>query len=77
MILSDHQLNADCYMQKMLYTNLMVTTNQTALVDMKRIQRKESKYIVMKERKRGKDREKNYKTHQETSNKWQEIHTCQ
>ena len=26
--LSDHQLNIDCYMHRMLYRNLMVTINQ-------------------------------------------------
>ena len=44
--LSDHQLNIDCYMQKRLYTNLMVTTNQKLEIDMQRIKRKESKYIT-------------------------------
>ena len=45
-------------MQKMLYTNLMVTANQKQVIDMQRIRRKESKYITkesqetMKESKR-------------------------
>jgi len=39
---SNNQLNIDCYMQKMLYTNLMVTTNQKPITDM---QRKKEKVI--------------------------------
>lgn len=43
-------------MEKMLYTNLMVTTNQKTNIDMQRIRRKKFKYIgkedhqTMKER---------------------------
>ena len=44
--LHDHQLNIDCYMQKMLYTNLKVTTNQKPVIDMQKIKRKESKYTT-------------------------------
>jgi len=41
--LGDHQLNIDCYMQKMLYTNLMVTTYEKPVIDMQKIKRKEFK----------------------------------
>ena len=44
--LNDHQLNIDCYMQKRLYTNLMVTIYQKPLINMQRIKRKKSKYIT-------------------------------
>ena len=33
-------------MQKILYTNLMITTNQKSVIGMQRIKRKESKYIT-------------------------------
>jgi len=55
-------------MKKMLYTNLIVTTNQKLLIDMQRIKRKESKYVTkesqqsMKESKRRKDQRKTTKT---------------
>ena len=45
---SDHQLNIDCYMQKMSYTNLMATTHQKPVIDMQEIRRKKSKYITKK-----------------------------
>ena len=35
--LSDHQLNIDCYMQKMFYTSLMVTTNQKTVIDVQKV----------------------------------------
>ena len=41
--LSNHQFQIDCYM-KILYISLMVTTNQKILIDMQRIERKESNY---------------------------------
>ena len=44
--LSNQQLNIDGYMSKMLYTNLMVTTNQKPVTDMQNIKRKESKSIT-------------------------------
>ena len=31
---SNHKLNIDCYMRKMLYTNLMVTTNKKPVIGM-------------------------------------------
>ena len=43
--LSDHQLNIDNYMHKMLYINLMVTTNQKPAIH-KKNERKESKNIT-------------------------------
>ena len=43
--LNDDQLNIDCYMQKRLYTNLMVTTTQKPVIDMQGIKRKGFKYI--------------------------------
>ena len=71
--LSKHQLNIDCYMQKILYTNLMVTTNQKPAIDMQRINRKEWKYIIkeiqqtVREKQEG--TEKNYKNNYKTNNK--------
>ena len=44
--LSGHQLNINCYMQKMLYTNLMVTANHKPVIDMQKIKRNESKCIT-------------------------------
>ena len=45
--LSDYQFNIDCYMHKMLYTNLMVTTNQKSIVDTQEIKTKNpSKHIT-------------------------------
>lgn len=44
--LNDHQLNIDCYMQKRLYTNPMMTIHQKPLVNMERIKKKKSKYIT-------------------------------
>ena len=59
--LSDYQLNMDWYIQKMLYTNLMVTTNKKTVIDIQKNVRNESKYGVkesqqtMKYSKRKKD----------------------
>jgi len=47
-------------MQKMLYTNLIVITNQKPVIDMQRIKRKESKYIT-KERQQSIEREQEKK----------------
>ena len=44
--LNGHQLNVDCYVQKRVCTNLMVTTNQKPLINMQRIKGKKSKYIT-------------------------------
>ena len=56
-------------MQKMLFTNLMVTTNQKPVIDMQKIKRKESKYItkegqqiMRQESKRRKEQERTTKT---------------
>ena len=43
--LSDHQLYIDHYMQKILYINPMVTTNQKLVIHMQKIRRKEYKYV--------------------------------
>jgi len=43
--LRDQQVNIDCYMQKLLYTNLMVTTNEKPVIDTQK-SRTESKYIT-------------------------------
>lgn len=43
--LSDHRPSIDYYMHKMLYTNLLVTTDQKS-IEMQRIKSKESKYII-------------------------------
>ena len=65
--LNNHQLNTDCYMQKMLHTSLMGTTNQKPLIDMQRIKRKKYKYIItethqtMKKRKIRKKTDKNFR----------------
>lgn len=42
---SDCQLNVDCYMRKMLYTNLTVITDQNP-VNIQKINRKEPKFII-------------------------------
>ena len=42
--LSEHKLNIDYYMQKMLYTNLMVVTNKKSVID-KAKNKKEGKQI--------------------------------
>ena len=74
--LSHHQPNIECYMKKVLYTNLMATTNQKkkTLIDTQKIKRKGSKYIakesqqtMRKESKKGTG--KNYKNSHKTSNK--------
>ena len=44
--LNDHQCNIDCYIQKRLYTNLMVTMYQKPLINMLINKNKESKYIT-------------------------------
>ena len=46
--LNDYQLNINCSIQKMFYTNLMVTTNQKAVIDIQRVKRKKSKYNIRK-----------------------------
>ena len=45
--ISNYQLNIDCYMQKRLYTNIMVTTNQKSLINMQGIKRRNSKYTTI------------------------------
>ena len=42
----DHQLNIDCHICRLLYMNLMVITNQKAIINKKIIKRKEIKYIT-------------------------------
>ena len=42
--LRDHQLLID--MHKMLFKNIMLTSNQKPVIDMQRIKRKKSKYIT-------------------------------
>ena len=37
--LSDHELNIDCYMHKMLHINLMSTTNQNLVIYMQKIEK--------------------------------------
>ena len=70
-------------MQKRLDTNLMVTTNQKPLINMQRIKRKESKYIIeenqqnMKETETGKDQRTSSQTTTEQVIKWQSIHIYQ
>ena len=65
-------------MQKVSYTNLMVTTNQK-LIHMQRIKRKKYKYITkenqqtMKDRKTGKDQRKSSETNTKQVIKWQYI----
>ena len=71
---SDHQLSTDCYMHKILYTNLRVTANQKPVTDMQRIKRKESKYItkeskIITREDSKKGTENNYKNTDKTSNK--------
>ena len=47
-------------MQKMLYRNLLVATNQKLMINMQRIKRKKSKYII-KEKSVNHEREKHNK----------------
>ena len=76
--LSDHQLNIDCYTQKMLNTNLIVTTNQKLVIDMQKIKKKESKYItkvsqqtMREESKRRNNHGRTTKTTTKQVTKWQ------
>ena len=69
--LSDHQLNIDCYIHRMLYMNSMATKNQKPAVDTQKIKRKESTHntkashqMTREERKRR--TEKNHKKNQKT-----------
>ena len=78
--LSEHQLNIDCYRQKMLYTNLMVTTNQKPAIHTQRIKRKQFNYItkeshqtVEEESKTRKDQKRSIKTTTKQITKWQKI----
>lgn len=66
--ISDHQLNVDYCMQKMLYVNLMVTRNQKLIIDTQKIKREKSKHKTKEEDKK-KGTEKNYKNKHNTSNK--------
>ena len=82
--LSDHELNIDCYMHKMLFINLMVTTNQKPVINIQKIKRKESKYITkesqqnMKKSKRKNNQRKTTKTtNHKTSKKMAIIHIYQ
>ena len=45
--LSDHQINTDCYLLRMLYMNLMVTTNTKPMTDTQKIKRKKAKYYTI------------------------------
>ena len=71
--LNDLQLNIDCYMQKTLYSNLMITTNQKPLINIQRIKRKKSKHITKENQKSWeKDKkgpEKVFRNNHKTSNK--------
>ena len=64
--LSNHQLNIDCYMQKMLYTNVMVTTNQKTVTELQKIKRNPN----ISQKKKARERTvKKYKNGHYTSNK--------
>ena len=83
--LSDHQLNVACYIPKMLYMKLMVTTHQKPVIDMqKKIKRKVSKYItkesqqtMREEGKRKKEQRRTTRTTIKQVTKWQKVHTYQ
>ena len=51
-----YQLNTDCYMQKMLCTDLMVSTNPKPLINTQRIKRNKFKYITKENQKTMKER---------------------
>ena len=73
--LNHRQFNIDCYTQKMLYTNLMASTNPKPVTDLQSKKRKKSNYITKmkptnhKRREQGKKGTKNCKNNHETSNK--------
>ena len=58
--LSNHQLKIDCYICRLLYKNLMVTTSQKLIIDIQKnnekntnITLKKAMEIIRKETKRG------------------------
>ena len=68
-------INLDCYMRKILYINLMVTTNKKPVIDMQKNKEKgiqvyheESQEIMWAKINRRK-KQKNYKNNHKTSNK--------
>ena len=67
--LSNHQLNIDCYMQKILYTNLMATTGQKPVKHTQNKKRKESKFINKESLIIREETQKNHKKIHNTSNK--------
>ena len=60
-------------MQKILYTNLMVTTNQNQIIDMQKIKQKEHRQrkSTYSERKEQKEGTKKNKTTIKQETKWQ------
>ena len=59
--LNDHQLNLDCYLQKSLYTSLMVSIYQQALINIQRIKRKKCKYVTKENQQTMKKRQERIK----------------
>ena len=81
---SDHHLNIDSYILRMLYMNLMVTRNQKPITDTQKIKRKEVKYNI-KDGDKSQDSKKSRKEQRRTTKKnlrkqftkWQLVHTYQ
>ena len=65
--LNNNQLNIDYYVQKKLYTNIMVTIYQKPVVNMQRIKRKKSKYITKENKKKKKHERKTRKDQRKSS----------
>ena len=66
--LRDQQLKTILYIYRLLYQNLMITTNQKSTIDIQTKKEKESKYnikdnqITRKENKRGREEKRPMKT---------------
>ena len=60
-------IKMECYMHKMLYINVMVTTNQKPVIDMEKIKRKESKYITKESQQTMREESRRRKEHRRTT----------
>ena len=76
----NNQVNRDGYMQKRLYTNLMVTIYKNPLINMQRIKRNKFKYITKENQqnmKKGKTRKnQRFLQKQSPKNNKMVINTC-
>lgn len=75
MILSDHQPKIDCCIQRILYMNLMVTTNQIPIKGTQNIDRKSNITLSQVTKSQRKEQEKkgaeNYQNNWKQLTKWQ------